>query len=111
MISAPGPAGKLPETPYGAIPHHIEPGWKDGSSGPHWSQDPSVEAWNVRVEALKAVYGGKAGLGIVEGENSPYTGAQSPAVALSGVGLRYAPDVWMTRSGLTDSMIIYSMYT
>jgi len=75
MISAPGPAEKLPETPYGAIPDHIEPGWKNGSTGPYRDQNTAVKAGTARVEALKAVDGGKAGFGVVEGEKLPVHGA------------------------------------
>ena len=71
MISAPGPAEKLPETPYGAIPDHIEPGWKNGSTGPYRDQDTAVKVETARVEALEAVDGGKAGLGVAEGEKLP----------------------------------------
>ena len=48
---------------HGRILPHIEPSWKNGSSGLHRNQDPYVEARTTRVEALEVVDGGKAGFG------------------------------------------------
>jgi len=79
----PAPSLKWCHPVFGDSSSHVEPGENDSSVDAGWHQHTPVEAWSAGQEALEAVDGWEAGLGIVEGQEFAVHGA--PAAARGAV--------------------------